>query len=623
MSGLIDWLDDRTGVRNLTRKLLFEPIPGGARWRYVWGSTLVFTFFVQVVTGFALWACYSPSVQHAWASVFYVENFLPLGSIVRGIHHYAAQAMVILVIVHFVQVIVDGAYRAPREFNFWLGLGLMMIVLGLALTGYLLPWDQKGYYATQVATKIMGTTPVIGEALQQMVQGGRDYGQYTLTRFFALHAGVLPAGLVGLLTLHLALFRRHGITPAGGRSLDERGVFWPDQILRDGLACAAVLGIVLLLAWCRPAELSAPADAAQPFAAVRPEWYFLSLFRFLKFEAVEDWGLAFGAIVVPGVIFGVVFVMPFIARIPGGHAFNVGFCILLIGAAAGLTGLALYEDAHDDAHQAALRMAWRDADRARELASRRSLVPVDGAHVLLREDPLTQGPRLFAQHCASCHHYNGHNGLGEMVMTFDAETGATKAVLPTAADLGNLGTREWMRAVIVDFSTLFAPVKNADWYGTADGMDPEESEMTDWSGDHDSLISPDNAANLQALVEFMVEQTGRSDLDVDQELADRGRAVAIEGQWSGDLEGTSCADCHETLGTTFDPTADGTDSDYPEIAGYLSAAWLQDFLVNPGDAQYYGDRNHMPAYENVLSREELGLLIRWLTGDYDRDSDRE
>ncbi len=174
MSALVDWLDDRTGIRDVVRKLLYEPIPGGARWRYVWGSTLVFAFFVQVLTGFCLWACYSPSVQHAWASVFYLEEFLILGRWVRGIHHYAAQAMVVLLAIHFLQVIWDGAYRAPREFNYWLGLALMIVVLGLALTGYLLPWDQKGYYATQVATKILGATPLVGNSLQLIVQGGAN-----------------------------------------------------------------------------------------------------------------------------------------------------------------------------------------------------------------------------------------------------------------------------------------------------------------------------------------------------------------------------------------------------------------------------------------------------------------
>ena len=143
-------------------EVLLEPIPGGARWRYVWGSTLVFTFAVQVITGLFLWTAYSPSAQTAWESVYFIQDVMSYGWLVRGIHHYSAQAMVVLMALHLIQVIVDGAYRAPREINFWLGLILMQIVFGLSLTGYLLPWDQKGYYATQVSTEIMGAAPVVG-----------------------------------------------------------------------------------------------------------------------------------------------------------------------------------------------------------------------------------------------------------------------------------------------------------------------------------------------------------------------------------------------------------------------------------------------------------------------------
>ena len=145
MNRLLEWLDDRTGYRNLLNETLYEPIPGGARWRYVWGSTLVFTFVIQMITGIFLWAAYSPSVQTAWESVFYIQHEMYLGSVVRGMHHYAAQVMIVLLALHLMQVIIDGAYRAPREINFWLGLILMQIILGLSLTGYLLPWDLKGY----------------------------------------------------------------------------------------------------------------------------------------------------------------------------------------------------------------------------------------------------------------------------------------------------------------------------------------------------------------------------------------------------------------------------------------------------------------------------------------------
>ena len=196
MKPLIDWLDNRTGICDFIREALYERVPGGPRWRYVWGSTLVFTFAVQMITGMFLWMAYSPSTRTAWESVYYIQNEMTGGWLLRGIHHFAAQAMVVLLVIHLLQVVIDGAYRAPREINFWLGLVLLQLVLGLALTGYLLPWDQKGYWATRVATAIMGITPVIGNDLQILVVGGSDYDHHTLTRFFAMHAGVLPGLLI-------------------------------------------------------------------------------------------------------------------------------------------------------------------------------------------------------------------------------------------------------------------------------------------------------------------------------------------------------------------------------------------------------------------------------------------
>src|SRR5262249_21269268 len=154
---------------------LYERIPGGARWRYVWGSTLVFTFFVQVVTGIFLWMAYSPSKTTAWESVYYIQYEMTGGWFLRGLHHYTAQAMIVLLALHLMQVVIDGAYKAPREFNFWLGVVLMLIILGLSLTGYLLPWDQKGYWATRVATTIAGGTPGVGNEVKTLIVGGSDY----------------------------------------------------------------------------------------------------------------------------------------------------------------------------------------------------------------------------------------------------------------------------------------------------------------------------------------------------------------------------------------------------------------------------------------------------------------
>ena len=137
----LNWIDTRTRYKAIVRTALYENIPGGSRWRYVWGSTLLFTFKIQLVTGFFLWMAYSPSSQTAWESVYYIQNEMTGGWLLRGIHHYASQVMIVLLALHLLQVIIDGAYRAPREFNFWIGLLLLQLVLALGLTGYLLPWD--------------------------------------------------------------------------------------------------------------------------------------------------------------------------------------------------------------------------------------------------------------------------------------------------------------------------------------------------------------------------------------------------------------------------------------------------------------------------------------------------
>jgi ubiquinol-cytochrome c reductase cytochrome b subunit len=243
---LHDWIDHRTGHGAIVHDALYERIPSGARFRYITGSMLVFAFVTQAITGIFLWMAYSPSSQTAYESVYYIQHHMTGGWLLRGIHHFMAQAMVVVMALHPLQVVWDGAYRAPREFNHWLGLVLLQIVLGLGLTGYLLPWDQKGYWATNVATNLATLVPMVGKDLQQIAVGGNAYGHHTLTRFFAMHAGVLPVALVIVLAAHVALFRRHGITAkiTPGRA-DE--YFWPRQVLFDALGCFVLLVIVLLI----------------------------------------------------------------------------------------------------------------------------------------------------------------------------------------------------------------------------------------------------------------------------------------------------------------------------------------------------------------------------------------
>ncbi len=625
INSLLAWFDDRTGYRKIMHEALFESIPGGARWRYVWGSTLVFTFVLQMITGVLLWTAYSPSTKTAWESVYYIQNEMTLGWLVRGIHHFAAQAMIILMVIHVVQVVIDGAYKAPRELNFWLGLVLMQIVMGLGLTGYLLPWDQKGYYATQVATEIMGSTPVVGPSIQKIAQGGSEYGHHTLTRFFAMHAGVLPALLVGFLVLHIAVFRRHGITPAEPRKKPD-GMFWPDQILMDGVACLTILAALMGLSlYYHGAELSAPANPAEAYNAARPEWYYMFLFRFLKFEWVSQLGEmthlgeAFGAIVIPGILMTILAAMPIIGRKRAGHVFNVAFLFIVMLGAGSLTGYALYEDwFQDDADsrdfRAAVDQAHLDGARTVELAQSPTGIPADGAISLLRNDPLTQGSQMFKTYCLDCHQSAG------MIS-------ASKSQGPQLVDLlhrenVNFGSRDWIKSVLLDFEGHFASLKNIT---EANGMSPERAasaaailsgSMKDWSATNAPLLKdPANAADFAALVEFLYAQGDRADaLPDDDAKVQRGSEIFANGKLTQGEFDSACLSCH-SMKSLEAPEAS---ANFPILTGYAGKEWLKQFISDP-QAHYAGGdsgNNVMPGFKDQLTAKELDLLVRFLTGDY-------
>ncbi|MCK6551789.1 cytochrome b N-terminal domain-containing protein, partial [Myxococcota bacterium] len=248
----LDELDARIGHKALLHEALDEPVPGGASWAYVFGSAALILFFVQLGTGIVLATYYSASATDAWASIAYLEREITMGAFVRGLHHHAAGGMVVIVILHLVQVTLFGAYKKPREGNWLSGLALLGLVLAFALTGYLLPWDQTGYWATKVATSIAGTVPVVGPTIQAIAQGGNDYGNLTLTRFYAIHVIVLPLGTLALLGIHVALFRKHGITPSPSKSDAELASkaekFWPKQVAYDAVFGLVVVGAVCWLA---------------------------------------------------------------------------------------------------------------------------------------------------------------------------------------------------------------------------------------------------------------------------------------------------------------------------------------------------------------------------------------
>src|SRR6516225_11951717 len=171
--------EQRTGWTMLKQVLFLEPLPGGARWSAAFGSLLLFAFTLQVVTGILLATSYAPSVDTAYPSVQFIQEEVPLGAFVRAVHHWGSSAMVVLLLFHLVQVFVWGAYKKPRELTWMVGVLLLFVTLGLAFTDYLPPWDEKAYWATKVGLGIASTTPVIGDGLKTLLQGGSEMGNLT------------------------------------------------------------------------------------------------------------------------------------------------------------------------------------------------------------------------------------------------------------------------------------------------------------------------------------------------------------------------------------------------------------------------------------------------------------
>ena len=206
------WIDERLDVHDYVKKdILDKPIPKGLNLTYCFGGITFFLFLMLAATGFFMAIYYIPSPLQAYDSVDFLTYEISMGSIVRGVHHWSANLMVITITLHMIRVFVYGAYKKPRELNWITGVLLFSLVMGFSFTGYLLPWDQKAYWATKVGTSIMGTVPVAGDYALRIMRGGTKLGALTLARFYALHVIFLPIATICLLIGHFLMIRRQGI----------------------------------------------------------------------------------------------------------------------------------------------------------------------------------------------------------------------------------------------------------------------------------------------------------------------------------------------------------------------------------------------------------------------------
>ena len=291
MQRVLQWLDERIDLTEIRHFVAEKTVPVHAHkiWYYMGGMTL-FLVGVQVATGILLLLYYRPSADEAYESVKFIVSQVQFGWLIRNIHSWSANLLILLAFVHMFSTFFLKAYRKPRELTWLSGVGLLFLMLTFGFSGYLLPWNELSFFATKVGTGIAGAVPIVGHFMVRLLRGGDEVTGATLTRFYGLHVAVLPAIMTLLLGLHLLLIQRQGMSvPVGiekklkpGEKLKQMP-FFPNYVLRDVLVWYVALAILAALAAFYPWELGKKAD---PFAAVppgiRPEWYFLAMFHTLK-----------------------------------------------------------------------------------------------------------------------------------------------------------------------------------------------------------------------------------------------------------------------------------------------------------------------------------------------------
>jgi ubiquinol-cytochrome c reductase cytochrome b subunit len=561
-AGFGAWLDNRTGYSTLVRLILDEPIPGGARWWYTFGAVLTFLLGVEMLTGVLLATVYAPAATSAWASTAYIQDTLPLGWFVRGLHNFGSSAMLALAGVHLLQVLTFGAYKAPREMNWLVGLILLALLLAFALSGQGLPWDENGYWAKQVEVGILGSAPLVGPGLQRLVQGGATFGTVTVTHFYALHVLLLPATIAVALVVHVALVRKHGLTPRWGR--DEAALaratqaYWPHQALRDTTVSGMVLiGLALLVIRNHGADLAGPADPNASIQA-RPEWYVLPLFalRMLLGGALEN----VATLLVPALAAMTLGALPWLdrarSRDPGRRP------LVMLGALVGLAGLGVLasvplraERADRGLQAARVEMAAR-ARLARTLA-KDGVLP-EGGLAVYRNDPSYAARELFREHCGTCHGFSGEPSGKE------------------GPDLKDYNSRAWIERFLRN------PDSPLHMGGAKieDGMRPVRGSDTE----------------IRQLAELIYAESGAPDVD-------RAAVAAAEPLFSE----KDCDSCHERDGQSANVG--------PNLKGRGTLAYLVDLIADPSEPRLFGKKNKMPRFAGKLTPEEIGELARFVLAE--------
>jgi len=417
-SGLWKWLNRRTGLDDLLHSVLDEPIPGGARFAYIFGSGLLFIFLSQIITGVFLALYYVPSADHAHKTVAYITKAVTAGSFLRSLHFYGASAMVVVLFLHLSQTYIYGAYKKRRELLWFSGCVLFGLVMAMAFTGYLLPWDQRAYFATAVGTNAVGEIPWIGESIKRLMRGGTAMGTLTISRFFVAHVFLIPAFIFALVASHLFLFRKAGaagpINENPYQPTQKAELFYPRQVIMDLSLTALLIAGLGLLSFMIPVKLGPAANPADAQYVPRPEWYYLPIFQWLKYW--HGSAAIVGVLVIPVLLVLTVLALPFldrsVERRPWKRPAAMAAYVFLVFSIVGLGLRSQYLDRHDSgvSQQLAKQSADEDKYMRKPFEPDLSSASLAAANVKLADPLAAKGKTIFeARSCSACH---GQGGVG-------------------------------------------------------------------------------------------------------------------------------------------------------------------------------------------------------------------
>ena len=553
-SKLLRWIDERWPLTPLLKLSLDEEIPGGASYFYIFGSSALVMFAVQAATGIFQLFYYVPTVDHAYSSLSYLRLSVPFGWLIHSLHYWGANAMLVLVWMHLARVFIWGAYKHPRELTWLVGVFLLLLTLGMSFTGAPLPWDETGYWATEVGTSIAGTVPIVGQFLLRLLRGAETMGQLALSRFFILHVAILPGLLATLILVHLISFRKSGsVGPWSPWRRKKTGPFWPDQVMFDAVAGVVFFLIVVALAVFARPPFSGPADAVDTSFEPKPEWNFLFLYQAIKaFKGVFE---PVGTVDLPLVATIAILLVPFIdrrqERDPSKRPLAMA---VLCASVAGLVALTI--------------AGALSKPGVKQQAPPSASAVVSAAVNAGKASAESDGSKLFQTlGCTGCHQINGSGGKVGPDLSAEGQKGRTREWL--VAQIQNPKAHN-PQSVMPSFSTLSSSQMDSligflqDLGANKESASPSTPDSFQEVG---AKAAGESAEAQKAETQRQAPvQSGAENRDLSPQIA-RNTAAGMIGNpdHGATLFASVCASCHGPRGTDKVPNPGSDDGTVPPL----------------------------------------------------------